>query len=141
MRLSSFCAAALAVFSQTSAISWQQPEGSPPYGTFFGLPGQNATYDYVVVGGGTAGLVVATRLAENTSLSIAVIEPGTFSEISNGNNSQVPAYSYASISEDSEDINPWIDWELDTVPQPVSLPKAMSHHRIPMKITGSTHAL
>jgi choline dehydrogenase len=36
-------------------------------GNSFGRPNQNATYDYVVVGGGTAGLAVAMRLAENTS--------------------------------------------------------------------------
>ena len=29
----------------------------------FGLAGSNATFDYVVVGGGTAGLAVAYRLA------------------------------------------------------------------------------
>lgn len=117
----SSCAAALAVTSQATALSWEQPRGVQQYGTFFGLPGQNATYDYVVVGGGTAGLTVASRLAENRSLSVAVVEPGTFSEISNGNNSQVPAYSYSSVSGDGEYVNPWIDWELNTVPQPVSI--------------------
>ncbi|GAA5901157.1 hypothetical protein JCM8208_002291 [Rhodotorula glutinis] len=39
------------------------------------LAGQ--TFDYVIVGGGTAGLAVASRLSENSSLSIAVIEAGT----------------------------------------------------------------
>ena len=34
----------------------------------FGDPGVNATFDYVVVGGGTAGLTVASRLAEDTSI-------------------------------------------------------------------------
>ena len=118
MTLSPFYLTALAVASQICALSWQQPSGQPPYGSFFGLPGQNATYDYVIVGGGTAGLTVASRLAENSSLSVAVIEAGTFSEISNGNNSQVPAYSLRGIGGD-EYVNPWIDWELDTVEQPV----------------------
>jgi choline dehydrogenase len=110
----------LALISQASALSWQQPAGILQYGSFFGLPGQNATYDYVIVGGGTAGLAVASRLAENKSLSIAVIEPGTFAEISNGNESQVPAYSFGSVSGGGEYVNPWIDWELNTVPQEVS---------------------
>ncbi|GAA5921451.1 hypothetical protein JCM3775_003055 [Rhodotorula graminis] len=39
------------------------------------LAGQ--TFDYVIVGGGTAGLALASRLSENSSLSIAVIEAGT----------------------------------------------------------------
>lgn len=121
MHYSSLSLTVLSAASQASALSWQQPKGVPQYGTFFGLPGQNATYDYVVVGGGLAGLTVASRLAENKSLSIAVVEPGTFSEISNGNNSQVPAYSYASVEGDGEYVNSWIDWELHTVPQPVSI--------------------
>lgn len=112
--------ASLLLPTAATALSWQQPKGSPAYGTSFGLPGQNATYDYVVVGGGTAGLVVASRLAENKDLSIAVVEAGTFYEITNGNNSQVPQYSFASVAGAPEYVNPWIDWELDTVPQPVS---------------------
>jgi choline dehydrogenase-like flavoprotein len=33
-------------------------------------------FDYVVVGGGTAGLVVASRLAEEPNIKVAVIEAG-----------------------------------------------------------------
>lgn len=36
----------------------------------------NITYDYVVVGGGTAGATIATRLAEQ-SFSVALIEAGS----------------------------------------------------------------
>lgn len=43
-------------------------------GTYFGTAGTNATYDYVIVGGGNAGLTIATRLAEDPSISVAVIE-------------------------------------------------------------------
>jgi choline dehydrogenase-like flavoprotein len=35
------------------------------------------SYDYVIVGGGTAGLVVAARLSENANISVGVIEAGT----------------------------------------------------------------
>ena len=35
------------------------------------------TFDYVVIGGGQAGLVVASRLSENPDVSVAVIEAGT----------------------------------------------------------------
>lgn len=118
MTLVSLCFGALAAAAQASALSWQENSGLPPYGTFSGVPGLNATYDYVIVEGGTAGLTVASRLAENSSLSVAVVETGTFSEISNSNNSQVPAYSLKGIR-GGEYVSPWVDWELDTVEQPM----------------------
>lgn len=33
-------------------------------------------YDYLILGGGTAGLVVAARLAENPDVTVGVIEAG-----------------------------------------------------------------
>ncbi|APA10116.1 hypothetical protein sscle_06g048860 [Sclerotinia sclerotiorum 1980 UF-70] len=36
------------------------------------------SYDYVIVGGGTGGLVVANRLSENKNITVLVIEAGTF---------------------------------------------------------------
>ncbi|CAO1628661.1 unnamed protein product [Jaminaea pallidilutea] len=40
------------------------------------LPGGNTEFDYVIVGGGTAGAVLADRLSENKNVSVAVIEAG-----------------------------------------------------------------
>ena len=34
------------------------------------------TFDFVIAGGGTAGLVLATRLSENPNVRVAVIEAG-----------------------------------------------------------------
>lgn len=54
------------------------------FATSFGTPGKNASYDYVIVGGGTGGLAIAARLAENRNTSVAVIEAGGFYQVDNG---------------------------------------------------------
>jgi len=59
-------------------------------GNSFGNPGINATYDYVIVGAGLAGSIVASRIADALqNMTVAVVEAGSFYEISNGNYSQM----------------------------------------------------
>lgn len=60
-------------------------------GNSFGQPGKNASYDYVIVGGGTGGLAIAARLAEGNNASVAVIEAGGFYQMDNGNGRSVGA--------------------------------------------------
>lgn len=81
--------------------------------------GSDATYDYVVIGGGTGGLAMAYRLAEDGSNSVAVIEAGGFYQNA-GNESVVPAYAegaYTSISPDDRLDNPLTTWGFVTTPQ------------------------
>lgn len=89
-------------------------------GSNFGVPLDNVTYDYIIVGGGNAGLTIATRLVEQKVGSVAVIEAGSFYEISNGNLSQVPATDGAFSGKGADDWQPLIDWGYHTTPQPVS---------------------
>ncbi len=87
----------------------------------FGKAGLNATFDYVVIGGGTAGLTVATRLAEKAGISVAVIEAGGFYEQDNGNLSLIPGNSGAGDgTTPGIGINLLVDWNFTTVPQTVS---------------------
>lgn len=85
-------------------------------GSHFGPPSINASYDYVVVGGGTAGLAVATRLAQNMSQTVAVIEGGSFYELTNGNFSEVPGLAAQWIGSDPLLRNPQVDWDQVTKP-------------------------
>ena len=85
----------------------------------FGLPSVNATYDYVIVGGGTAGLTLAKRLTENSTLNVAVIEAGGFYEADDGNISTTPAYDIFYSGTDPKDTNPKVDWGFITEPQAV----------------------
>lgn len=89
-------------------------------GSHFGIPFFNASFDYVVVGGGTAGLALATRLAQNSSNSVAVIEAGGWSEFDNGNLTAIPADAGYWIGKSPLSRNPLIDWEIFTEPMPVS---------------------
>ena len=50
-------------------------------GAVQGILGQDQTFDYVVVGGGTAGNAIGVRLAE-AGHSVAIIEAGGFYEAS-----------------------------------------------------------
>ncbi|KAL8647900.1 MAG: hypothetical protein Q9210_005287 [Variospora velana] len=78
----------------------------------------DATYDYVIVGGGTAGLTIASRLAENPALTVAVVEAGGFYEADNGNLSVVPGYCTTYSGTDPKLTNPNVDWGFVTTPQP-----------------------
>ncbi|KAK4452511.1 glucose-methanol-choline oxidoreductase [Podospora aff. communis PSN243] len=86
-------------------------------GSSFGIPGFNATYDYVIVGGGTAGLVMASRLVEQGAGSVAIVEAGTFYETSNGNLSEVPGFAANFVGKDNDNWQPLIDWGYITEPQ------------------------
>lgn len=86
-------------------------------GNSFGAPG-NASYEYVVVGAGNAGLPLATRLAEGGH-TVALIEAGSFYELGNSNYSQIPVLAPAFVGKDIDNASPQIDWAYETVPQKV----------------------
>lgn len=71
-------------------------------------PEHSSRYDYIIVGGGTSGLVVANRLSEDYNVSVAVIEAGDV-ELHNTNISDTSKYG-AALGTD-------IDWQYQSAPQ------------------------
>ncbi|EPQ50282.1 alcohol oxidase [Gloeophyllum trabeum ATCC 11539] len=91
------------------SLTLVSPSFAALYNSLAELP-TNKTYDFVVVGGGTGGSVVATRLTENSNTSVLVLEAGP----SNRGilNATVPFYGFY-ITTGTE-----IDWNYTTTAQP-----------------------
>jgi choline dehydrogenase len=73
-------------------------------------------YDYIIIGGGTAGLVMASRLSENSSISVAVIEAGGYYEQLDPVFSTTPGLDSDGVGSDPSSTND-IDWNFVTTPQ------------------------
>ncbi|KAI0049312.1 GMC oxidoreductase [Auriscalpium vulgare] len=68
------------------------------------------SFDYVVVGAGTSGLALATRLAEDPSVSVLVLEAGKYH--GDDPTTRLPAMYAKNFG------NPDYDWAFSTTPQP-----------------------
>ncbi|KAH7413985.1 hypothetical protein DE146DRAFT_731532 [Phaeosphaeria sp. MPI-PUGE-AT-0046c] len=86
-------------------------------GAIGGILGSEQTFDYIVVGGGTAGAGVGVRLAE-AGFSVAIIEAGGFYEIAKPVFSTTPAGSFFGVGASPLDTVPTTDWGFATEPQP-----------------------
>lgn len=78
-----------------------------------------SSYDYIVVGGGTAGLVVAARLSENPDVTVGVLEAGP--DRRDDALVTTPGAFIQMVG------NPDYDWMMRTVPQ-VSLATSKHGH-------------
>ncbi|KAL2016431.1 hypothetical protein VTK56DRAFT_3518 [Thermocarpiscus australiensis] len=87
-------------------------------------------FDFIVVGGGTAGLAVAARLAENPSLTVGVLEAGV--SVEKDDDIDIPGYAGRALA------GPY-DWSLETLPQPGLGGRKLLFNR--GKILGGSSAL
>ncbi|KAF2088016.1 GMC oxidoreductase [Saccharata proteae CBS 121410] len=127
----------------TSAIPFRTSNNNPRsntpthlLGTSFGLP-HPQTFDYVIVGGGTAGLLLAARLSEDSTTTVAVIEAGGFYELENGNVSQIPLDASVGSDKGFANVNRAVDWGFSTVPQAGAL-NATPHYARGRCLGGSS---
>lgn len=66
------------------------------------------SFDYVIIGGGTAGLVLASRLSEDPSLQVLVLEAGE--DLTADDRVNIPAM-WVQLA------NTEADWKFKTTPQ------------------------
>lgn len=85
-------------------------------GAVGGALGVESTYDYVVVGGGTAGNAIGYRLAK-AGYSVAIVEAGLFYEIAKPVLGTTPGGDIVGIGSSILDSIPTVDWEFLTEPQ------------------------
>lgn len=87
-------------------------------------------FDYLVVGGGTAGLAVAARLTEDPDLTVGVLEAGP--AVYNDVTVNIPGCYGESLGAD-------LDWKFQTTPQPGLGGRTLKWPR--GKVLGGTSAL
>ncbi|KAK1243245.1 hypothetical protein MKX07_003873 [Trichoderma sp. CBMAI-0711] len=87
-------------------------------------------YDYIIVGGGTAGLVLAARLTEDPSKQVLVLEAGE--DLTGDARLSVPAMWPTLLNTDA-------DWKFETIPQPGLNNRAISFPQ--GKVLGGSSAI
>lgn len=76
-------------------------------------------FDYIVAGGGTAALVIANRLSEDSRINVAVVETG--SDVRDDPN--VLNLDLAGVS-----YSPDLDWNFQSTIQPQLDDRVITHH-------------
>lgn len=80
------------------------------------------TYDFVVIGGGGAGLALAARLAETPTITVAVLEAGP-------DQSKDPLVAIPGLTLEQLD-NPQYDWSFKTTSQVCTHPNIILLRRM-----------
>ncbi|KAJ7692901.1 alcohol oxidase [Mycena rosella] len=98
-------------------------------------------FDYIVIGGGTSGLVVAARLVEDPAIRVCIVEAG--GDVSTEPDVLVPGFGFKNIGK------PDMDWRFSSAPQthaggrPLFLPRGKAlggSSMINLMVLGRGHA-
>lgn len=81
-------------------------------------PHLGMAFDYVIAGGGLAGLVIANRLSENPSINVAVVEPGRDVR----DDADVLNVDLAGVT-----YSPDLDWKFKSIAQPQLGDRVIDH--------------
>ncbi|KAI0886748.1 GMC oxidoreductase [Annulohypoxylon maeteangense] len=87
-------------------------------------------FDYIVIGGGTAGLAIAARLSEDPNITVGVLEAGPAALEEDTINAPSPVLKTLGTN---------YDWQFETVPQPGLGGRTLAWPR--GKVLGGTSAL
>ncbi|KAL8975293.1 MAG: hypothetical protein Q9197_000461 [Variospora fuerteventurae] len=74
-------------------------------------------FDYVIVGAGPGGSIMANRLTEQSNVTVALVEAGTWAENVVGNLTEVPAYDVNFAYKAANATKYGVDWGFVTTPQ------------------------
>lgn len=88
-------------------------------------------FDYIIVGGGTAGLVLASRLTDDPDISVGVIEAGS-AAAADEPSVRIPGYGARTVGTE-------YDWKFETIPQ-----EGLGGRKLPWprgKMLGGTSAM
>ena len=80
MKALSFCSL-LTALAVASPVQHEKRQLNGFLASLAGTLGAQQSFDYIVLGGGTAGLTIAKRLAEDKSTTVAVIEAGSLYQV------------------------------------------------------------
>ncbi|KAJ7651466.1 alcohol oxidase [Mycena polygramma] len=83
----------------------------------------NSDFDYLIIGGGTSGLVLAARLVENPAVRVCVLEAGQ--DITAQTDIMVPGFAFKNLAGNKPDI----DWGFKTIPQTNADGRSLYHGR------------